>query len=256
MEGIKSPTIEAYGFFGDVDETISDFEKQQRQKPSSTIKISHQNSDIRLIWEPGRLQEISRRLFAKKDVSKETLNGVKVHVISWIANNHFLHGVHHMSPMECGLRIPVFFYLLKAKGIHWKDKERKSVEIALYYHTWWVSKNLALYSSLGNHTVCECIGLIFGGAVFKETAMGKRWLDKGCRFLEQELTHQILPDGGTAEQSLNYHRFVLDLYWLALDFLELNHFYDCSNWKGTLQNGEQFLSAFMFTDNRFPALGD
>jgi len=96
---------------------------------------------------------------------------------------------------------------IKQIGIHWQML---------------VSRNLALYSSLGNHTVCECIGLVFGGAVFRETGEGKKWLSRGCTLLEKELSHQILDDGGPAEQSLNYHRFVLDLYWLACGFLEKN----------------------------------
>ena len=47
-------------------------------------------------------------------------------------------------------------------------------------------------------------------------------MNRGIDLLQQELFHQILDDGGPAEQSLNYHRFVLDLYWLAVDFMEKN----------------------------------
>ncbi len=254
FETIEPPTIKMEGPVNGRDFKTGHFEKHHRQFLSSKIKIHHQAPDIRSLWESGRLQGVSNILFSEGQDSR--LSQAKKNIMSWIRDNPFLHGVHYMSPMECGLRIPVFFYLLKANGIHWENTERQSVETILYYHTWWVSKNLALYSSLGNHTICECIGLVFGGAVFKESIQGKKWLDTGSRLLEQELTHQILPDGGPAEQSLNYHRFVLDLYWLAVDFLESNHFHDCSTWKNRLKKGENFLGSFSFTDNGFPQLGD
>jgi hypothetical protein len=110
--------------------------------------------------------------------------------------------------------------------------------------------------SLGNHTVCECIGLVFGGAVFRETEEGKKWLSRGCGLLEKELSHQILDDGGPAEQSLNYHRFVLDLYWMAFGLLEKNRLYDCSNWKTRLILGERFLDKMKYSKRLMPGIGD
>ncbi len=252
----NSQSFENEGCFEKKSLKISDFEKNVRSMFFSKIKINSESPDIRSVWEYGRLQQVSKILFFDIDNSTESLNTIKEDVVSWILENSFLYGVHYMSPMECGLRIPVFFYLLRMEKISWKVDERQAIESALYRHTWWVSKNLALYSSLGNHTICECIGLIFGGAVFRETKEGKKWLKTGCRLLEQELSHQILKDGGPAEQSLNYHRFVLDLYWLAVDFLESNNLYSCSEWKDLLHKGERFLDTFLFDDSQFPAIGD
>ena len=121
---------------------------------------------------------------------------------------------------------------------------------------WWIEKRLSLYSSLGNHTVCECVGLVFAGAVFRESEEGKSWLEKGKALLGQELNHQILDDGGPAEQSLNYHRFVLDLYWLAVDFQESNGLSDCAAWKPRLLLGEEFIAAFQDEAGSFPSIGD
>jgi uncharacterized heparinase superfamily protein len=115
---------------------------------------------------------------------------------------------------------------------------------------------LSLYSSLGNHTIAECVGLIFAGALFRNTRAGKHWLEKGFSILKEELGHQILADGGPAEQSLNYHRFVLDLYWLSVDFLEKNNLYDCSDIKPRLMRGEDFLSAFQYDNGNMLPIGD
>jgi hypothetical protein len=115
---------------------------------------------------------------------------------------------------------------------------------------------LALYSSLGNHTISECIGLVFGGAIFQKISEGQKWITKACCLLDQELYHQILDDGGPAEQSLHYHRFVLDLFWLAISFLESNNLKNCSEWKNRLSKGEKFLNSFLYNGEQTPSIGD
>jgi hypothetical protein len=61
---------------------------------------------------------------------------------------------------------------------------------------------------------------VFAGAILKKTTEVGNWLQTGIRLLTNELPHQILNDGGPVEQSFNYHRFVLDLYWLWMNFIQ------------------------------------
>jgi len=233
------------------------FEETDQQSVLYGIDSLPAEIDIRLIWEPARLQNISLQIITALQLqgTADAISDVKDAVLDWFSHNPFLYGIHYHSAMECGLRIPVFFYCLKSLG-DLSDLEQKTIVEAMYLHAELVSKHLSLYSSLGNHTICECVGLIFAGAVFKNSDHGKAWLQEACSLLENEISHQILEDGGPAEQSLNYHRFVLDLYWLAADFLETNHLYDCSEWKPRLIQGEQFLHAFQLEDGSLPAIGD
>ena len=127
---------------------------------------------------------------------------------------------------------------------------------AVYRHAWLISERLSLYSSLGNHTVAESVGLIFAGAIFRNTNSGCEWLKKGLELLKAELYHQILEDGGPVEQSINYHRFVVDLYWVASDFLEKNDLYKCSEFKDRLIQAESFIMAFSNADDGLPSIGD
>lgn len=226
---------------------FADFEKKNRNTFFSKIKLDIHDPDIRSVWESARLQ----------DCYYSTGQTCVNRVITWIKDNPFLFGVHYLSPMECGLRIPVFFWVLKEICLDKTlQKEAGIILFTIYEHAWWISRNLALYSSIGNHTVCECIGLIFAGVVFRETKEGRAWLTKGVRLLDQELSHQMLPDGGPAEQSLSYHRFVMDLYWMALNFLGNNNLHDCSSWKKVLKRGEFFLGALSLPDIPFPSIGD
>ncbi|OPY74839.1 MAG: Heparin-sulfate lyase precursor [Syntrophorhabdus sp. PtaU1.Bin058] len=224
------------------------------------IRPAPESPDIRMVWEPARLQHLTILMaYVHQRPRSPGINIVKSFVrerlLAWIRHNPFLSGPHYMSPMECGLRMPVFFYALAVLD-NLPPAGRREILKALYLHAWWVSRNLSLYSSLGNHTICECAGLIFAGTVFRRTAEGQMWVKKGARLMEEELQRQVLEDGGPLEQSLAYHRFVLDLFWLAADFLEKNSSEDCKGWKQRLGRAEAFLDAFRDGQGYMPSIGD
>jgi hypothetical protein len=250
---------EVFSLNGDK-EAIAQFEGRYRGLFSMNIPIHQDSVDIRMVWEPARLQHLACLLVSlvnnpnRPDVT-EIKTFVKDSLLTWLEDNPFLFGPHYLSAMECGLRIPVFFYALKILD-NLSAEDRRRVFQAIYQHGWWITRRLSLYSSLGNHTICECLGLVFAGAIFTSRPEGRAWLKRATALLQQELGHQILADGGPAEQSFNYHRFILDLYWLAIGFLEQNGLHDCQAWKPRLILGENFLQAFSDELGQFPAIGD
>jgi hypothetical protein len=222
----------------------------------SRIRTSQLENDLRSLWEPSRLQNVALALINAERLEDNCAGLCAVNTArDWLANNPFPYGLHYLSVMECALRIPVFVRCLQFASDVSKDVQH-TLLMGIHHHAWFTRKRLSLHSSLGNHTVAECVGLVFAGGVFSQSAEGIAWLDRGTALLTQELSHQILPDGGPAEQSLSYHRFVLDLYWLAADFLESNGLRDCSDWKPRLEAGERFLAAFTGMRGIFPSIGD
>lgn len=240
-----------------VDRTLIQTYEKQQGKFYKRVQVNANSPDIRAVWEPARLQHVSRLLLGGNEIVQRA--GVhqlaKDALLGWIEANPLLIGPHYLSAMECGLRIPVFFYGLKLLTTLSQDDEQVVLQ-TMFEHAWWISRRLSLFSSLGNHTVCEAVGLVFAGAVYQQCPQGEEWLASGIALLEQELDHQILADGGPAEQSLNYHRFVLDLYWLTVDFLEKNQLADCSKWIPRLLDGETFLTAFDNGAGEYPFIGD
>lgn len=241
-------------------ERIERFEEEWRGVFFADVRVPPSGLDIRMIWEPARLQHVTiLLLYAQINnglPGMERLRSVaKNAVLDWIEKNPFLSGPHYQSAMECGLRIPVFVYALKILD-NLPPSEQGRILDAIYQHAWWISRRLSLYSSLGNHTVCECAGLIFAGAIFGSAPQARTWMARGLALLWQELHHQILDDGGPAEQSFGYLRFILDLYWLVIDFLEKNRLHDCTDWKPRLVLGENFLKAFQDARGHVPAIGD
>jgi hypothetical protein len=236
---------------------LADFEAENRNVFFADIKPDA--TDIRAVWEPARLQHITLLIaFAIQSQNSSSTEAVlkfaKKEVLRWINANPFPAGPHYISVMECGLRIPVFFFCLKILEL--SNKEFMLILRTVYQHAWWISKRLSLYSSLGNHTVCECIGLLFAGAIYKKTKKGAKWLHTGIDILNKELKHQILEDGGPVEQSLSYHRFVLDLYWLAVDFIEKNDLGVTGEMEKRLIKAEEFYGAFMTEKGETPSIGD
>jgi uncharacterized heparinase superfamily protein len=62
---------------------------------------------------------------------------------------------------------------------------------------------------LGNHILANAKALVFAGIAF-DGAEAQRWLEKGLRILTQQLSEQILPDGGHFELSPMYQSIVLE----------------------------------------------
>jgi hypothetical protein len=235
-------------------EVVAKFEERHRNDFFDAVKPLLDDPDIRTVWEPARLQHAGLLLSCGPDDGEVRQVGKEI-VLRWIEANPFLRGPHYMSAMECGLRVPVFFYCLKAAP-DLSGEERETLLRAVYEQGWWIEKNLSLYASLGNHTVCECAGLVFAGAIFSGTAEGAHWLRRALALLMHESGHQILEDGGPAEQSFAYHRFVLDLYTLVISFLEASQLFDCESLKQRVLAGERFLRAFEGSDGELPPIGD
>ena len=157
--------------------------------------------------------------------------------------------------MECALRINVFINsLLKLKCL--TQGERETILQTIYLHAWLIHRRMSLFSSLGNHTITECMGLILAGLIFRKNENGQKWLKTGIKILEQEAFHQILNDGGPAEQSLGYHRFIIDIYWYCLKLLTLNTSYDIRKIFSRVKEAEIFLHHFALQNNDLPNIGD
>lgn len=93
---------------------IEHFEKKNRGVFFADIPLSRSGIDIRMVWEPARLQNITSLLWACRAnqnpaSSKYFQVAAQKAIIDWIEGNPCLSGPHYLSAMECGLRIPVFF---------------------------------------------------------------------------------------------------------------------------------------------------
>jgi hypothetical protein len=78
-------------------------------------------------------------------------------------------------------------------------------------------------STRGNHAVSEAFGSWLAGTLFPELKQAETYRAAGRRLLEREAEIHIFRDGTYSMYSLNYHRFILHIYFLAMRLGELNH---------------------------------
>jgi len=70
---------------------------------------------------------------------------------------------------------------------------------------------------LGNHLICDAAALVTGCAAVDAPDLAEAGR-RGAQLLARELTRQVLPDGGYAERTAQYHAIVLRDLLLALAF--------------------------------------
>ncbi|MEO8008505.1 MAG: alginate lyase family protein [Betaproteobacteria bacterium] len=112
---------------------------------------------------------------------------------------------------------------------------------------------------LGNHLFANAKALIFAGAFF-EGAEAEKWLDRGLRILDRELTEQILQDGGHFERSPMYHAIIvedlLDLVALAETFAIETLKERAIRWRPTAKKMLRWLSVMTHPDGRIAFFND
>ncbi|MBN1373394.1 MAG: alginate lyase family protein, partial [Anaerolineaceae bacterium] len=77
-------------------------------------------------------------------------------------------------------------------------------------------------STRANHMVSEAFGVWLAGLLFPEFKDAPLYLKTGRALLEQAAGQQIFPDGAYSMYSVNYNRFILHVYLLALRLGDLN----------------------------------
>lgn len=217
--------------------------------------------DVRVAWEPSRLQQlIALALLARKrpDLERQTVALIEQQFLSWIDGNPPLTGIHYISAMECALRIVVVCNALDMVRDKLNDPERvwRALLQMVDSHARLIEKRLSLYSSVGNHTMAECAGLIYAGILFPELDGAERWKILGLSIMEGEMDHQILRDGGGAEQAFWYQLSVLDLCGLVLELLKQRKEKISTHFEAAIIRGRKFLCAFSDTPDRLPGIGD
>ncbi|MEX0729657.1 MAG: alginate lyase family protein [Aquisalimonadaceae bacterium] len=217
--------------------------------------------DVRQLWEPARLQHLVELAWIARtgtpDQRARSVAMINAQLTSWVADNPPMIGAHYISAMECALRLLAVCHALDMIRDRIPDAAPwRALETIVESHAPLIARRLSLHSSTGNHTTAEAAGLVYAGLLFPELRGAQRWLSTGLSILTGVAEHQILPDGGGAEQALHYHRFNLQL--LALVRVLLNH-----HGRGVppaitdaLARGNAFLAVMGLAEGRLAAIGD
>lgn len=217
--------------------------------------------DVRRIWEPSRLQQLAMLGSLAADdpaLRDQAVTLLEAQFLSWIEANPSYEGVHYISAMECGLRLIAVCHAFDAAR-HWIKRPELVWSAVLQLvegHAGLIRQRISLHSSLGNHTIAEAAALVYAGVLFPDMADAEEWRSLGLWLLESEASHQILVDGGGAEQGLRYARFVSDLYELTCAVLTTHGHSIPKRIQDALADSRRFLAHMADSEGRLPAIGD
>lgn len=207
-------------------------------KHFSTIKDFEQDfTDVKILWELSRFSWILTYVRAYL-VSKEKkyLDSLNLWFIDWVKCNPTNKGVNWKCAQEAAIRsLHVFlaFILLKE---HMNVEYNDNLVKFFVQHCERINPT-TFYASAqnNNHIISESVALYIISSWILTTdikdkkiiAKAKSWQKKGLKLLEKNVNKLIFDDGGFAQYSTNYHRFLLSMLSIAEVFrqkLNLNKF--------------------------------
>jgi hypothetical protein len=182
--------------------------------------------DIKFVWEANRFSMVYTLVRAYASSRDERFAEAFWKLIqSWAYSNPPNKGANWKDGQEIALRLMAWcwgFYGFFHSPSTTPDRLAQfTVLVAAQAERIYQNIGYAI-STRSNHTISEAFGLWMIGLLFPELNDSEKYLKLGGELLEREASMQIFPDGSYSMYSLNYHRFILHIYFCALRLGELN----------------------------------
>ena len=182
--------------------------------------------DIKFIWEASRFGMVYPLVRAYASTRDEKFAEAFWTLLeSWAGSNPPNTGSHWMDGQEAALRLLAwtFGYYQFSYSPSSTPQRIAQFTVMVAAHAERIYKNIDYaISTHSNHTISEAFGLWLVGLLFPELKGSEKYLTLGRKLLEQEAAAQIFPDGTYSMYSLNYHRFILHIYFCMIRLGELN----------------------------------
>ncbi len=182
--------------------------------------------DIKFIWEASRFSMVYALVRAHAATREEKFAEAFWTLIeSWAETNPPNAGPNWMDGQEAALRLMAwtFGYDRFLDSPSSTPERIAQFTVLVAAHAERIYKNIAYaISTHSNHTISEAFGLWLVGLLFPELKDAEKYRLLGRRLLEREAVAQIFLDGSYSMYSLNYHRFILQIYLYALRLGELS----------------------------------
>lgn len=183
------------------------------------------DADIKFIWEANRFS------FAYTLVRAYAATGDEKYpqafwtlVEDWAHHNPPNSGPNWLDGQEIALRLMAWTFAYRAFLTSPSSTPDRLARFKLYLaaQAERIYRNHSFaVSSHNNHAVTEAFALWMVGLLFPELKNASTYLAVGKASLEREARLQIFPDGAYSMYSLNYHRFILQLYLCAIRLSEI-----------------------------------
>jgi hypothetical protein len=178
------------------------------------LRSDRRPGDVKWAWELGRHRHlvILARAAALEPTEDRHHTTLANHLESWLGANPPEIGVHWYSNLELALRSISWLQILSLAG----DRLPTTVTTRMVAHLHHAGRHLladlpyTVSTMRNNHLLGDGLGLIALGTAFGGRK-GDRWKAVGNRIFDRQLERHMCPDGSMIEDSLSYHRFVLEM---------------------------------------------
>ena len=189
--------------------------------------------DIKFVWEKSRfsyLYTVIRNDFHNdEDHSEFVFN----EMIDWIEKNPLNCGPNYKCSQETSIRLLNWIFTL----YFYRYSESLTGDIfqTILSSVYWQARhvrsniNFSRIAVRNNHAITETLTLYIVGLLFPWFPEADEWKKNGKKWFEQEIEFQIQEDGTFIQDSMNYHRVVIQLLTWAIALAHLNgeHFREC-----------------------------
>jgi hypothetical protein len=215
--------------------------------------------DAKLVWEPNRHQHLvtlGRAYRATGD--PRYARAVAAQLDSWLDQCPFGRGMNWRSPLELAIRLINWVWalgLVRGSGAVTAEPEgrlRRSVE----QHVAQIARRYSAGSSANNHRIGEAAGVFVATSVWPGLEKASRRRAESLRILGEEILAQTYEDGGTREQAVGYHQFVLQFFLVVLAVARRTGQPLPNGYEPRLQSMLEFLGALGEGGEHLPMVGD
>lgn len=218
------------------------------------IRSSDRPGDVKWAWELGRHRHLvilarAAHLEPSNDVYRTVLER---HLEAWITQNAPEVGVHWYSNLEIALRSITWLQILALAG----DQLSPELRSAMWRHLHHSGRHLVadlpytVSTMRNNHLLGDALGLIALGRAFGGRP-GARWYSIGDRLFDRQVARHVRSDGSMIEDSVSYHRFVLEMLSMRVVLGEAS-----PRVHQAMERAAQFLARLGVLEGPVPQYGD
>jgi len=179
------------------------------------IRSPDDQRDIKWTWELGRHRHlvVLARAIAIAPERTDLRYVLHKHLQSWFYHNPVERGVHWYSNLEIAIRAIAWREVLSLDNGALTGELRGALGGHLRHAGYHITADFAytLSSMRGNHLLGDALGLVSIADEFNEAGTLRSAGKAADRLFSWQLNRHVLPDGAMIEDSLSYHRFVLEM---------------------------------------------
>jgi len=257
-------------FFDLVDQDLGDpidwnRDHKRRQVTPMTFCASldyrdvNEAGDCKYVWEPNRhhqLVVLGRAYQASGEMRYAA--PIVEQITGWLDQNPYGVGMNWRSPLELAIRLINWVWaidLIRESEL-FAGEFRARVLDSVSRHIWEIDRKYSKGTSANNHVIGEAAGAFIASSYFPYLKNAARWRDRSRRVLQDRLFGLTYEDGGTREQAVGYHLFVLQFFvtaglvarWTGRDFP--------SEYWQRVEKMFEFVGALSEGGDRLPMFGD